>query len=527
MSKVNVRHLSVLVLLCFIMALVPPIPVFADEVTQLNVRDYGAVGDGQTDDRAAIQAAIDAAATGSGGGVVQFPAGTYLVEEIVVLKSNITLTLDQNATILNGINQASHPSIIFMTGPFTEDGEQVLWGSTQNITITGGTIDMNGELNTSGSAAKNLPNIGSSGAFALGYSSNVTIENVTFRDSYKGHAIQICACNGVTIKNCSFLGQALPNFLTDSQKINLETIQIEPSTTKGFPYALNATGAPSQNITIEDCYFGASTKTGEPVVAIGTHNQVVSAQKCHHINILDNEFDNMMYAGIRFCGYEDVTIQSNVFTKKTAAQSVHYRENGCFLINAYCYNNTTDSLDLNRRITINNNTFNIADPNTRGIRVAKDKDTYLGTVTDIAVTNNTITNTSSNSDDIAIQTMRISNNLTITGNTISGGYRGIEAQYCSGNITINNNNISNMDYQHVRLMSCGSNQKIYFYTHGNGSLNVSTSNNVYTFTAVPNPGCSFVAYYKENALSTLVSTNSTLTFPVNQSSNVYRHPLFE
>ena len=228
MSKVNVRHLSVLVLLCFIMALVPPIPVFADEVTPLNVRDYGAVGDGQTDDRAAIQAAIDAAATGSGGGVVQFPAGTYLVEEIVVLKSNITLTLDQNATILNGINQASHPSIIFMTGPFTEDGEQVLWGSTQNITITGGTIDMNGELNTSGSAAKNLPNIGSSGAFALGYSSNVTIENVTFRDSYKGHAIQICACNGVTIKNCSFLGQALPNFLTDSQKINLETIQIEP-----------------------------------------------------------------------------------------------------------------------------------------------------------------------------------------------------------------------------------------------------------------------------------------------------------
>ena len=84
-----------------------------------------------------------------------------------------------------------------------------------------------------------------------------------------------------------------------------------------------------------------------------------------------------------------------------------------------------------------------------------------------------------------------------------------------------------MDYQHVRLISCGSNQKIYFYTHGNGSLNVSTSNNVYTFTAVPNPGYSFVAYYKENALSTLVSTNSTLTFPVNQSSNVYRHPLFE
>ena len=141
MSKVNIRHLSVFVLLFFIMALVPPIPVFADEVAPLNVRDYGAVGDGLTDDRAAIQAAIDAAAAGSGGGVVQFPEGIYLVEEILVLKSNITLTLDSNATIRNGINQTDHPSIIFMTGPFTEDGEQVLWDSTQNITITGGTID--------------------------------------------------------------------------------------------------------------------------------------------------------------------------------------------------------------------------------------------------------------------------------------------------------------------------------------------------------------------------------------------------
>jgi hypothetical protein len=43
-----------------------------------NVMDYGATGDGSTDDTAAIQATIDAA-TAAGGGVIYFPPGIYLV----------------------------------------------------------------------------------------------------------------------------------------------------------------------------------------------------------------------------------------------------------------------------------------------------------------------------------------------------------------------------------------------------------------------------------------------------------------
>lgn len=48
-----------------------------------SVRDYGALGDGVTDDTAAIQAAINACAT-AGGGVVFVPSGTYVVTQLTI-----------------------------------------------------------------------------------------------------------------------------------------------------------------------------------------------------------------------------------------------------------------------------------------------------------------------------------------------------------------------------------------------------------------------------------------------------------
>ena len=63
-----------------------------------NVLDYGAKGDGKTNNTKAINNAIDAAAK-NGGGTVYFPAGEFL-SFTIHMKSKITLHLDQGAVLI-------------------------------------------------------------------------------------------------------------------------------------------------------------------------------------------------------------------------------------------------------------------------------------------------------------------------------------------------------------------------------------------------------------------------------------------
>lgn len=449
------------------------------EVSALNVKDYGAVGDGVNDDRQAIQDTIDAAAKGLGGGKVYFPEGTYLVKEIVFLRSHTHLEVHEKATILNGINIKNHPSIVFMTGLFTDDGDQVEWEPTEDISYSGGTIDMNGALNEERTKAKNLPLINSSGAFAIGNSKNVTISNVTFKDSYQGHAIQIAGSKNVLVDNSRFLGQALPKTMKDGQIISKESIQIEPLTRKGFPYALNDNGQKSENVTIQNSYFGKSEKSGELVTAIGTHYQTATTENPSNIKILNNHFDNMMYAGVRFTGFTDILIKGNRFDKKTKEESVHYRENGAALVNAYSYKNVKDILDLNKHVTITGNVFNIADSNTKAIRVAKDSADYLGKVTDITVTKNIIRNNSKNTEQPNIEMLRVSDNLVVSDNIISGGKDGIVIEESAGSITVLNNQLSNLTGNYVSLLKTDFNGTSSDTNNSVGDFNIITENESY------------------------------------------------
>jgi polygalacturonase len=118
-----------------------------------NINNFGAKGDGKTLDTDAINKAIETASAG-GGGTVFFPAGKYLSFSIR-LKSNITLYLDNGATILaadpatdKGKYDSFEPNEFDMYQDFGHSHwkNSLIWGiGVENVAIIGqGKIDGKG-----------------------------------------------------------------------------------------------------------------------------------------------------------------------------------------------------------------------------------------------------------------------------------------------------------------------------------------------------------------------------------------------
>jgi len=122
---------------------------FVLAATTLNVKDFGAAGDGLAKDTAVIQRAIDAAER-QGGGTVLVPAGRYL-SGTIRLKSHVTLHLDNGASILASTDNADFEP--YETLPFksVSDNETTYFHyglitaeNAHHIAIVGqGTIDGN------------------------------------------------------------------------------------------------------------------------------------------------------------------------------------------------------------------------------------------------------------------------------------------------------------------------------------------------------------------------------------------------
>jgi polygalacturonase len=83
----------------------------------VNVKDKGALGDGRTDDTAAIQAAIDA--IGGTKGTVLVPKGVYMIDAVkkrLHLKDDMTLKLADGAVLKAIPNDAKKYSLLTISG---------------------------------------------------------------------------------------------------------------------------------------------------------------------------------------------------------------------------------------------------------------------------------------------------------------------------------------------------------------------------------------------------------------------------
>lgn len=235
-------------------------------------RRFGAAGDGRTKDTHALQQAIDACFQ-AGGGTVLVPAGNYLIGTIV-LKSNITLSLQAGATLLGSTNVADyilppeapasvrsgsprHLIFAYKANNISIQGPGAIDGRSQHFLVRTDRPEPRSEDLWKEVIAFNWKRtIGISPMVELGECTNVHIENVTLQNSV-GWALRPIGCDSVLIR-----GVRIRNPI----------------------YASNADGidpTSCQNVIITDC----DIFTGDDAICLKTSNIYGEDKVCRNITV--------------------------------------------------------------------------------------------------------------------------------------------------------------------------------------------------------------------------------------------------
>ena len=160
--------------------------IFPADAGAINVRDYGAKGDGIADDTAAIKAALTASGGDAGSTfwkdrIVYFPSGTYLVSSTIEKRyangkygnGSILMGQDRNSTIIQlkdnaeGYNDPKNQKAIILTSSKLIDGTATSGGKDYNGKGEGNDAYMNFIENMTIDAGKHNP-----GAIGIDYLAN-------------------------------------------------------------------------------------------------------------------------------------------------------------------------------------------------------------------------------------------------------------------------------------------------------------------------------------------------------------------
>ena len=184
---------------------------------RITVLDFGARGDGKTDNTDVLQKAIDACAAKSA--TLVFPKGSYYTRPLF-LRSNLTLQLDEGAVILGSPHKSEYDKV-FPNATSIETSALIYGKNVHDVKISGkGKIDGQG-----GSASFQLGNDGKGRpklVFFVGCR-NITLENIELTNS----AFWTChflVCDSVKVKGIKIYSHS--NWNNDGLDIDARNVEI-------------------------------------------------------------------------------------------------------------------------------------------------------------------------------------------------------------------------------------------------------------------------------------------------------------
>lgn len=210
----------------------------------VSVRDFGARGDGVTDDTAAIQAAINASES------VYFPAGTYMCANIL-MKSNLRLYGESHAAVLKLLPNATTYSI----NGSVADGAGVYAANVicSTLTYTGGAYyDAGVRAKDPNNSTYIFENVVIENLTIDGNKANNQVGDTGNNASAMGACVNITLCKNVTVRGCRIINA------------RLDGVFIGYTLCGGSDYC-----------SIENNYFSGNQRTSLAIIT-GKYNSIVN-----------------------------------------------------------------------------------------------------------------------------------------------------------------------------------------------------------------------------------------------------------